>query len=130
VNIFLLACFGLSDRFSISRRGEMEKSTITRGLPTAKVVYSFLNDTLSASFHFPKWNKGRIICLKSQLKKLQSAVDSSNGSPAAGFVPMTNSPLPSPGSKIYTREDQLENGTGHLPDEPLVEEKESELLAL
>ena len=108
----------------------MEKSTITRGLPTAKVVYSFLNDTLSASFHFPKWNKGRIICLKSQLKKLQSAVDSSNGSPAAGFVPMTNSRLPSPGSKIYTREDQLENGTGHLPDEPLVEEKESELLAL
>ncbi|XP_066365044.1 pentatricopeptide repeat-containing protein At1g74850, chloroplastic-like isoform X1 [Miscanthus floridulus] len=109
-------------------RGEMEKSTITRGLPTAKVVYSFLNDTLSASFHFPKWNKGRIICLKSQLKKLQSAVDSSNGSRAAGFVPMTNSRLPSPGSN--TREDQLENGTSHLPDEPLVEEKESELLAL
>jgi len=130
VNIFLLACFGLSDRFSISRRGEMEKSTITRGLPTAKVVYSFLNDTLSASFHFPKWNKGRIICLKSQLKKPQSAVDSSNGSPAAGFVPMMNSHLPSPGSKIYTWEDQLENGTGHLPDEPLVEEKEPELLAL
>ncbi|CAL4945193.1 unnamed protein product [Urochloa decumbens] len=111
-------------------RGEMEKSTITRGLPTAKVVYSFLNDTLSASFHFPKWNKGRIICLKSQLKKLQSAIDSSNGSATAGFVPMTNSHLPSPGSKIYTREAQVDNGTAHLPDEPLVEEKESELLPL
>jgi len=114
----------------LSRRGEMEKSTITRGLPTAKVVYSFLNDTLSASFHFPKWNKGRIICLKSQLKKLQSAIDSLNGSATAGFVPLTNSHLPSPGSKIYTREAQVDNGTGHLPDEPLVEEKESELLAL
>jgi hypothetical protein len=43
---------------------------------------------------------------------------------------MTNSHLPSPGSKIYTREDQLDNGTGHLPDELLAEEKESELLAL
>ena len=108
----------------------MEKSTITRGLPTAKVVYSFLNDTLSASFHFPKWNKGRIICLKSQLKKLQSAIDSLNGSATAGFVPLTNSHLPSPGSKIYTREAQVDNGAGHLPEEPLVEEKESELLAL
>lgn len=111
-------------------RGEMEKSTITRGLPTAKVVYSFLNDTLSASFHFPKWNKGRIICLKSQLKKLQSSIDSPNGCATAGFVPMTNSHLPSPGSKIYTREGQLDNGTSHLPDEPFLEEKESELLAL
>uniref|UniRef100_A0A0A9H8E1 Uncharacterized protein n=1 Tax=Arundo donax TaxID=35708 RepID=A0A0A9H8E1_ARUDO len=43
---------------------------------------------------------------------------------------MTNSQLPSPGSKIYTREPHADNGTGHLPDEPLVEEKESELLAL
>lgn len=108
----------------------MENSTITRTLPTAKVVYSFLNDTLAASFHFPKWNKGRIICLKSQLKKLQSAIDSSNGSAVAGFVPMTNSHLPSPGAKLYTREDQLDNGTGRLPDKPSVEEKESELLAL
>jgi hypothetical protein len=108
----------------------MEKSTVTRGLPIAKVVYSFLNDTLSASFHFPKWNKGRIICLKSQLKRLQSAVDPSNGSLAAGFVDMTNSRLPAPGSKIYTSEDQLDNGSRHLPEEPLAEEKESELLAL
>jgi len=36
----------------------MEKSTITRGLPTAKVVYSFLNDTLSVSFPLPKMEQG------------------------------------------------------------------------
>lgn len=106
----------------------MEKSTVTRGLPIAKVVYSFLNDTLSSSFHYPKWNKGRIICMKSQLKKLQSAIDSSNGATIPGFVAMTDSHLPSPGSKIYTRESQVDNG--HLVDETLVEEKESELLAL
>ena len=53
----------------------MEKSMVTRGLPIAKVVY-YLNDTLSASFHYPKWNKGRIVGLKSQLKKLQSVIDS------------------------------------------------------
>jgi hypothetical protein len=35
----------------------MEKSTVTRGLPIAKVVYCFLNDPLSVSFHSPKWNK-------------------------------------------------------------------------
>uniref|UniRef100_A0ACD5WFG3 Uncharacterized protein n=1 Tax=Avena sativa TaxID=4498 RepID=A0ACD5WFG3_AVESA len=111
-------------------RGQMEKSTITRGLPIAKVVYSFLNDTLSSSFHYPKWNKGRIICLKSQLKKLQAAIDSSNGAATPGLVHMTDSRLPSPGSKIYTREHQVENGSAHSTTESSVEEKESELLAL
>ena len=108
----------------------MEKSTVTRGLPIAKVVYSFLNDTLSSSFHYPKWNKGRIICLKSQLKKLQAAIDSSNGAANPGYVHMTDSRLPSPGSKIYTREPQVENGSAHSTAESSVEEKESELLAL
>ncbi|XP_020148765.1 uncharacterized protein [Aegilops tauschii subsp. strangulata] len=112
-------------------RGEMEKSTITRGLPISKVVYSFLNDTLSASFHYPKWNKGRVICLKSQLKKLQAAIDSTNGAAVPGFVHMTDSRLPYPGSKVYTREPQVENGSAHSTAESLVEEeKESELLAL
>ncbi|KAG8098809.1 hypothetical protein GUJ93_ZPchr0013g37425 [Zizania palustris] len=111
-------------------RGQMEKSTITRGLPIAKVVYSFLNDTLSSSFHYPKWNKGRIICLKSQLKKLQSAIGSSTGAAISGFVPMTDSHLPSPGSKIYTREPQVDNGAAHLTVETLIEEKQSVLLAL
>ncbi|KAE8794036.1 pentatricopeptide repeat-containing protein [Hordeum vulgare] len=113
-------------------RGEMEKSTVTRGLPISKVVYSFLNDTLSASFHYPKWNKGRVICLKSQLKKLQAAIDSSNGAAIPGFVHMTDSRLPPPGSKVYTREQpQVENGSAHSAAESLVEEeKESELLAL
>uniref|UniRef100_A0ACD6A7T4 Uncharacterized protein n=1 Tax=Avena sativa TaxID=4498 RepID=A0ACD6A7T4_AVESA len=110
-------------------RGKMEKSTITRGLPIAKVVYSFLNDTLSSSFHYPKWNKGRIICLKSQLKKLQAAIDSSNGAATPGLVHMTDSRLPSPGSKIYTREHQVENGSAHSTTESSVEE-EPELLAL
>jgi hypothetical protein len=109
----------------------MEKSTVTRGLPIAKVVYSFINDTLSSSFHYPKWNKGRIICLKSQLKKLQAAIDSSsNGVAVPGFVHMTDSRLPLPGSKIYTRESQVENGSAHSSSESLLEEKESELLAL
>jgi hypothetical protein len=88
----------------------MEKSTVTRGLPIAKVVYCFLNDPLSVSFHSPKWNKGTNHILKSQLKRLQSVVDSSNGSPAAGFVDMATSCLSTPGSKIYTSEDQLDNG--------------------
>lgn len=55
----------------------MEKSSITRDFPVAKAVYSLLKNNVSSSFGFPGWNKGRIICQKSQLKRILSNTESS-----------------------------------------------------
>ncbi|KAG6412233.1 hypothetical protein SASPL_124905 [Salvia splendens] len=52
-------------------RGQMERSSITREFPVAKAAYSLLKD-VSSSFCFPGWNKGRIVCQKTQLKRVFS----------------------------------------------------------
>nr|CAD1839520.1 unnamed protein product [Ananas comosus var. bracteatus] len=96
-------------------RGEMEKSSMTRGLPIAKAVYSFLKDNISSSsFHFAGWNKGRIVCQRSQLKKLQLAVSEQASVDESLMedllVSTTNSPFPLPGRKIHTAEP-------HQPDD-------------
>ncbi|CAI9773756.1 unnamed protein product [Fraxinus pennsylvanica] len=59
-------------------RGQMEKSSITRDFPVAKATYSLLKDSVSSSFCFPGWNKGRIICQKSQLKRILSSTEPSS----------------------------------------------------
>ncbi|ONK70247.1 uncharacterized protein A4U43_C05F31770 [Asparagus officinalis] len=84
-------------------RGEMEKSTVARGLPVVRAAYSFLRDEISSSFHFPGWNKGRIVCHRPQLKRfLTSIPDQPSDEPVNGFVPITNSSFPHPGTRIYT----------------------------
>lgn len=88
------------------RRGEMEKSLATRNLPVAKAVFSFLKDNVSPSFNFSGWNKGRIVCQRSQLKRLSSLAPSlSSEVPIEGLISITNSSFPLPGSQLYTTAD-------------------------
>lgn len=73
----------------------MEKSSITRDFPVAKAAYSLLKDNVSSSFCFPGWNKGRIICQKSQLKRIISRTEpSSEVSDTDKIVTLSNSPFP------------------------------------
>ncbi|KAL1371585.1 pentatricopeptide repeat-containing protein At1g74850, chloroplastic [Arachis hypogaea] len=59
-------------------RGQMEKSTDSQDFPIAKAAFSFLQDNVSSSFTFAGWNKGRIICLQSQLRRILSGNESSS----------------------------------------------------
>ncbi|XAR50119.1 hypothetical protein NMG60_11004359 [Bertholletia excelsa] len=84
-------------------RGQMEKSSVTRDFPVAKVAYSFLKDNVSTSFCFPGWNKGRIICQRPQLKKIFSARElSSEESEKDKLITFSNSPFPLPGAATPT----------------------------
>ncbi|KAL5974266.1 Pentatricopeptide repeat-containing protein, chloroplastic [Asimina triloba] len=89
--------------FFLSRRGDMEKSSITRGFPVAKAAYSFLKDDISSSFCFPGWNKGRVICQRTQLKRVFSSPELPEDT--EDLIPLTNSAFPCPGTRIFTRED-------------------------
>ena len=86
----------------------MEKSSIACDIPAAKASYRFLQDNVSSSFSFPGWNKGRIVCERSQLKRILSGKDSSsnvskedrtdsysNGSKENNIIALSNSPIPS-----------------------------------
>ena len=59
-------------------RGQMEKSTDSQDFPIAKAAFSFLQDNVSSSFTFAGWNKGRIICPQSQLRRILSGNESSS----------------------------------------------------
>ena len=83
-----------------SRRGQMEKSSITRDFPVAKIVYSLLKDGVSSSFCLPGWNKGRIVCQQAQLKRILADMESATeGSEKLGIITLSNSPIPILGSK-------------------------------
>lgn len=58
----------------------MEKSANTQDFPIAKAAFTFLQDNLSSSFTFPGWNKGRIVCQQSQLRRMLSGTGSSSSS--------------------------------------------------
>ncbi|XP_071929545.1 pentatricopeptide repeat-containing protein At1g74850, chloroplastic-like [Coffea arabica] len=76
-------------------RGHMERSSITRDFPVAKAAYSLLKDSVSSSFCFPGWNKGRIVCQKSQLKRILSSTESSSEEHNSdAVINISNSPLP------------------------------------
>ncbi|KAG6494866.1 hypothetical protein ZIOFF_042648 [Zingiber officinale] len=84
-------------------RGEMEKSSVIRDLPVPKAVYSFLRDNVSSSFHFPGWNKGRVVCQRSQLKKLQSKFQSEmNIAQESSVIMMYISGLPTGSIRVGT----------------------------
>lgn len=114
----------------------MEKSSVIRDLPVPKAVYSFLRDNVSSSFHFPGWNKGRVVCQRSQLKKLQSSLLDSSADetePSNSFISLTNLDFPQPGTRIHTAElnddDKSESDNESFDSEKEIE-AEAELLAL
>lgn len=77
----------------------MEKSTDTQDFPVAKAAYSFLQDNVSSSFTFPGWNKGRIVCQQSQLRRILSGTESSSNRKKMGkFISLSNTTLTSAGA--------------------------------
>ncbi|XP_078431088.1 plastid transcriptionally active 2 isoform X2 [Wolffia australiana] len=90
-------------------RGEMEKSSATRGLPVAKAAYEFLRGNVpSAAFSFSGWNKGRIICQRSHIKRLSpSSSDSSrSGSASNQLISITDLVLPKAGTRLYSTDSE------------------------
>lgn len=91
----------------------MERSSITRDFPVAKAAYSLLKD-VSSSFCFPGWNKGRIVCQKTQLKRIFSQ-DSDNES----VVNLSNSPFPLSGN-LKQQKSSDANGVSFRTDTKLM----------
>ncbi|GLT25877.1 hypothetical protein SLA2020_009790 [Shorea laevis] len=84
-------------------RGQMEKSSTTQDVPIANAAYAFLQDKVSPSFSFPGWNKGRIVCQRSQLKRIMSSSGlSPDSSHKDSIITLSNSPFSSLGSKPST----------------------------
>ncbi|MBA0622044.1 hypothetical protein Godav_007614 [Gossypium davidsonii] len=80
----------------VARRGLMEKCATAHDIPVARAAYRFLQDNFSSSFSFPGWNNGRIVCQRSQLKRMLSATNSSSdGSKEDNIIALSNSPIPS-----------------------------------
>ncbi|KAF2316024.1 hypothetical protein GH714_040819 [Hevea brasiliensis] len=87
----------------VAVRGRMEKSSVSQELPIVKAIYSFLQDNVSSSFSFPVWNKGRITCQRSHLKRILSGTDSiSDENRKDQFIVLSNSPLSLPRTRIST----------------------------
>ncbi|ONI08499.1 hypothetical protein PRUPE_5G181900 [Prunus persica] len=86
-------------------RGKMEKSSMTQDLPIAKAAYSFLEDNMPSSFSFPKWNKGRILCQRPQLKRILSSIEpSTDGSERKKIITLSNSLFPPLGTKTSSKD--------------------------
>ncbi|CAI9112455.1 OLC1v1012908C1 [Oldenlandia corymbosa var. corymbosa] len=76
-------------------RGQLESSSIAQDFPVAKAADSLLRDTVSSTFGFPGWNNGRIVCQKSQLKRiLFTRETSSEGTESDFTINLSNSPFP------------------------------------
>ncbi|GJU51564.1 zinc finger, CCHC-type containing protein [Tanacetum coccineum] len=86
-------------KYNKNKRDQVEKSSITRDFPIAKIACSLLKDSVSSSFCLPGWNKGRIVCQRAQLKKILSDVESLLGKD--GIMNLSNVPIPIPDSKSY-----------------------------
>lgn len=81
----------------------MEKSSVSQEFPLVKAVYSFLQDNVSSLFSFPVWNKGRITCQRSHLKRILSGTDStSDENRKDEFIALSNSPLSLPSTRTST----------------------------
>ncbi|KAJ6760613.1 PLASTID TRANSCRIPTIONALLY ACTIVE CHROMOSOME 2-LIKE PROTEIN [Salix purpurea] len=81
-------------------RGLLEKSSVAQDFPIGKAVHSYLQDIVPSSFSYPGWNKGRITCQRSQLKRLLSGTESvSDGTKKDKFIMLTNSPLSLSGTR-------------------------------
>lgn len=100
------------------RRGQMEKSSFTMEFPVAKAAYSFLQENMPLSFSFPAWNKGRIVCQRSQLKRILSKMGSSSDeSRKDKLITLSNSSFSDPGTRTpinvlkSSQEDTSSSGT-------------------
>ncbi|XP_019153086.1 PREDICTED: pentatricopeptide repeat-containing protein At1g74850, chloroplastic [Ipomoea nil] len=108
-------------------RGDMERSKIGGDSPIAKAAYSFLEDYVSSTFSFPVWNKGRIICQKSQLKRIfGSSESSSEGSKGGIQTSLSNTPIPFLATQSSTRDAKRSK---HGSSETKKNRTRSELLA-
>ncbi|EPS70433.1 hypothetical protein M569_04327 [Genlisea aurea] len=76
----------------------MEKSSTARDFPVARAAYSLLKD-VSSSFGFSAWNRGRIVCQKSQLKR---ALHKTKESPTSSLT-LSNDPFPPPPRPVGKR---------------------------
>lgn len=75
----------------------MEKSTDAQDFPIAKAALSFLQDNVSSSLTFPGWNKGRIVCQQSQLRRILSGTESSSKRARKDqLISLSNTPLTLP----------------------------------
>lgn len=71
----------------------MEESTDAQESPIAKAAFSFLQDNVASSFTYPAWNKGRIVCLQLQLRRILSGTRSSSSTKKMNkLVSLSNSP--------------------------------------
>ncbi|XP_078171721.1 plastid transcriptionally active 2 isoform X1 [Carex rostrata] len=114
-------------------RGVMEESNATKVLSLPKAAYTYLKESISSSFEFPVWNKGRIVCQRSQLKKIRPAMlvadpesssdklSDATASTTDSLISLTDIPIPfsTHRKKIWT-----DDGSG---DNPSIK-KEAELL--
>lgn len=86
----------------------MERSSSAQDTPIAKASNSFLQENMFSSFGFATWNRGRIVCQRSQLKQILSGIESSSdGSKKDKIIPLSNSPFP--GTKMFTNDIQYNN---------------------
>ncbi|KAG5039510.1 hypothetical protein JHK85_011986 [Glycine max] len=80
-------------------RGHMEKTTDAQDFPIAKAAISFLQDNVPSSFAFPGWNKGRIVCQQSQLRRILSGTESSSSRKKMDkLISLSNTPLTTAGA--------------------------------
>ncbi|TKY55148.1 Pentatricopeptide repeat-containing protein [Spatholobus suberectus] len=81
-------------------RGHMEKNTDAQDFPIAKAAISFLQDNVPSSFTFPGWNKGRLVCEQSQLRRILSSTESSSSRKKMDkLISLSNTPLITAGVK-------------------------------
>ena len=104
------------DMFShLSSRGHMEKSTEAQDFPIAKAAISFLQDNVPSSFTFPGWNKGRIVCQQSQLRRILSGTESSSSRKKMDkLVSLSNTPLTTAG--VITSKSDVQSGKANDVD--------------
>ncbi|KAH1117649.1 hypothetical protein GLYMA_17G094300v4 [Glycine max] len=96
-------------------RGHMEKSTEAQDFPIAKAAISFLQDNVPSSFTFPGWNKGRIVCQQSQLRRILSGTESSSSRKKMDkLVSLSNTPLTTAG--VITSKSDVQSGKANDVD--------------
>lgn len=93
----------------------MEESTDAQDFPIAKAAFSFLQDNVSSSFTFPGWNKGRIVCQQSQLRRILSGTGSSSSRKKMDkLVSLSNTPLTNAGA--ITSKSDVQSGKANDVD--------------
>ncbi|XP_058762432.1 pentatricopeptide repeat-containing protein At1g74850, chloroplastic [Vicia villosa] len=96
-------------------RGIMEESADAQDFPIAKAAFSFLQDTVSSSFTYPAWNKGRIVCQQSQLRQILSGTGSSSSIEEVDkLVSLSNSSLTTAGA--ITSKSDVQSGRANGVD--------------